>query len=529
MRRSLFFIALLVIFLFGSYASFKTGVTWDTEQEQRILVTNIKAARGLIKGDYSPYQTLIDYSDKYYGIGFHAPASVIQSLAYKSVARHFGLDNATAYLATKQWLAFDLFFVSALLFFLLSRRVTEDESFSMLAALGYLLWPYLLGQSFIDIKDPPFLFAWFLCFYLSATMAEGYCRTRQFDRVSVCLLAILTGWATSIRLPGVLLLLQYGIVFLVAWRRVPVHSSGEIRTLAKHLLLFSVVVTAFVYLAYPIFWLGPERIFSAFDYMRHHPLALLGHCTLTLGECMPAADLPATYLPAWLSVKLPLIVIAGFLALPFAFRKFPDRASIACVLEPAIYASTTILALLWLTGAMLYNEIRHILFLMPLFFFSGIHSLYFFSRKLTFALLAISVFIFSMDNFLSFPYQYIWFNEVARRFQLENYFETDYWGSSGPALARNFLNVHATGKPFDCAYIDGDLTVRQFIIWQTIGCVRDELPGPEAKKPLYIVGYTRTIEHGLHVLPSNCDELWRERLRLLSGKEIVLGRVVYCH
>lgn len=523
-RRFLFGMILAAIYLLGSYASLKTNVTWDTEQEQRDLVINVKAVKGLLKGDLTDYQTLLAYSDKYYGMGFDAPASVIQTLAYKSVAKYFGTDNATAYLTTKQWITFTLFFVSAVLFFLLSRLVTEDELFSMLATLGYLLWPYILGQSFLNVKDIPFLFGWFLGLYLSSLMAEKYCRTQRITRTSVCILAIITGWSMSIRMPGGLALIQYCFVFISAWRFVPQHAPNEIRMFGKHLLLFLLVTTIAVFLSSPVFWLGPQRIFDAIEYMRHHPLALLGHCTLTLGECMFAAALPATYLPAWLSIKLPLIVIAGYLALPFSFRKYSKNISSACILKPAIYTSITITVLLWATGAMLYNEIRHILFLMPLFFFAGIHSLYFLSKKLATALLIITIGLFSLDNVLAYPYQYIWFNEIARQFQVENYFETDYWGSSGRSLAKKFL-ASSADKPFNCAYIDGDLTGRLFLHWESIGCVHDEFPGPETQRPYFIVGYTRT---GVRQYPENCTELEREHLKLLGGKDIVLGRIVYC-
>lgn len=524
--RLLFGIAFFVIYLLGSYASLKTGYTWDTEQEQRVLIANVHAVNGLLRGDHTGYQTLVDFSDKYYGIGFDVPASVVQKLTYKPIAQYFAMDNTSAFFGVKQWLAFDLFFVSAVLFFLLSRRLVENEVFSMLATLGYLIWPYLLGQSFIDVKDVPFLFAWLWCTYISSSMAEWYCRTQNIRRASVCLLAIVTGWLITIRIAGGLVLLQYLFVCFAAWRLAPPPNKNEMRIFVPHLLVFIFISATFVYLSYPVFWLNPLRTFSAISSMSHHVAALFGYCTQTLGECLFAADLPVYYIPTWLSVKLPIIAIVGYLALPFTFQKCTEGISSTCILKPAIYASLAIPVFLWATGATLYNEIRHILFLMPLFYLVGVHSLYFLSRKLALTLLVLSVGFLSMDNFLASPYQYVWFNEVSRQFTVEKYFTTDYWGASGRNLSRKFLALSA-GKPFNCAYIDGDLVGRRFIHQESFGCVSTKFPGAEASRPYFLVYYTRE-GMGMQERPTNCTELGREKLSLFMGRDITLGRIIYC-
>ena len=49
-------------------------------------------------------------------------------------------------------------------------------------------------------------------------------------------------------------------------------------------------------------------------------------CTNTLGSCMHPKDLPSTYIPIWLSVKLPLFIIIGIILLPFTEKKiFVDK------------------------------------------------------------------------------------------------------------------------------------------------------------------------------------------------------------
>ena len=44
-------------------------------------------------------------------------------------------------------------------------------------------------------------------------------------------------------------------------------------------------------------------------------------CTTTFGECMKAQNLPSSYVPLWLLVKLPIIILLGFLILPLIDKK----------------------------------------------------------------------------------------------------------------------------------------------------------------------------------------------------------------
>ena len=85
-------------------------------------------------------------------------------------------------------------------------------------------------------------------------------------------------------------------------------------------LLVSVLMLfiLFTLLLYPPFWLNPLLFFSAINHMASY---FNDVCTNTLGSCMHPKDLPATYIPIWLSVKLPLFIIIGIFLVPFTERK----------------------------------------------------------------------------------------------------------------------------------------------------------------------------------------------------------------
>ena len=51
-------------------------------------------------------------------------------------------------------------------------------------------------------------------------------------------------------------------------------------------------------------------------------------CTLTLGKCMFSKNLEPVYIPIWLSVKLPVIILIGLILLPLTEKKiFINKSS----------------------------------------------------------------------------------------------------------------------------------------------------------------------------------------------------------
>jgi hypothetical protein len=524
LHRPLLIAALATIYLFGSYASLKAGLTWDEMSETIISILNFEAVKGLLHGDMTAYQQLQAFGDKYYGVGFHIPAQIILMLIGKPIAAHFGLADLDAYMLAKHWVVFSLFFCSGFLVRYLMRLFTGDEIFSSLAAVGYLLWPYMFGHAMINVKDVPFMFAWLLCTSYSFFMARRYEGGQPIGRLSVCLLAILTGWLISIRIAGVLISLQYMISLLFLWGYLRKNASPRPAFSLSNIPLFLVCLILFVYISYPVFWINPLQVFNAIARMSHSPTGDLG-CTRIYGLCVSAPP-PTFYIPAWLSVKLPVLVIAGYLILPLAFVKQAARETGGGMqfFKVALFTSLSIPLLLIVRHVSLYNEIRHILFLMPLFYCVGVASLYFVSRKAAVASLMASICIFSADQYLAFPYQYVWFNEVARQFKVEKYFETDYWGASGRGLANQLTIAAKRVGTVNCIYADPDSLIRPFMGKDYAGCLKWlYYLKPTDPRPYLTSSFSKTI------FAVNCPELHREKFRLFLGKgDITVGRVQYC-
>ena len=67
------------------------------------------------------------------------------------------------------------------------------------------------------------------------------------------------------------------------------------RFLLKIVLSLISIYTLFIFLQ-PSYWKNPLLILEAINFMSDH---LQTVCTITLGECMKAQNLPSTYLPIW--------------------------------------------------------------------------------------------------------------------------------------------------------------------------------------------------------------------------------------
>lgn len=521
----LFACILIVIYFLGSYAAFHTNYTWDTEQEQKILYANLDAVSGMIHGNRAGSRALLDSSDKYYGIGFHAPAYWIQRALHKPVAAVLRVDRYAAFLLTKQWLVFSTFFLSGGIVFLLSRMIIGDGMFARLVMLSYLLWPYLFGQSLVDVKDVPFLVAWLGCTWLSLVVANSMIKRRRIRLVSILCLAILSGWLISIRVTGILISIQYVVTLALVWRYredrgAPiVVAAGRI---ALPSLAFLIVLATFVFISYPVFWIDPLHAWHAVAFMSHHPTGLWIP-TLTLGKLVYGGGLPAFYIPAWLIVKLPSIVLVGICAAPFAAYRLDRRleAGSACTFNTLLLTSLGLPTLLVMTHVVLYNELRQVLFLMPLYFIVGILSLGILSRPIARAGLIMTIGLFAIDNLAAFPYQYIWFNEVARQFSPEKYFVTDYWGLSAKNLTAQLPHLYHGAMP-ECIFADSDIIYRGGV---AEGICLKNLDNAVAPSPRPFVAMSYTREGVISYLDNSCTVIGAENVRLFLANGDLLGTI----
>ena len=98
---------------------------------------------------------------------------------------------------------------------------------------------------------------------------------------------------------------------------------------------------------------------------------------------MKAQNLPASYLPIWFFFKTPIIILCGLILYFKIENKISKKPLEQIIIVSLILSISAILVLLILFNVNLYDEIRQVMFLMPLIFIVSLSLLHFFSKKIS--------------------------------------------------------------------------------------------------------------------------------------------------
>ena len=123
-------------------------------------------------------------------------------------------------------------------------------------------------------------------------------------------------------------------------------------------------------------------------------------CTVTLGECMKAQNLPSTYLPIWFFFKLPLVILFGIIMFPLVEKKIVNESFSSLVILALTFSIFFIILILIVFEVNLYDEIRQVMFLLPLIFLISLTIIYFYSKKIFKIFLSFSIFFLSQNIIL---------------------------------------------------------------------------------------------------------------------------------
>jgi hypothetical protein len=248
----------------------------------------------------------------------------------------------------------------------------------LLAAVLLAVTGAWYGGMFNHTKDIPFAAGMIWALYFLTRIQAELPRPRL---ASVLLFGVALGVSLGLRVGGLLFIL-YAAVALATWFalcRWPQRPSGAV-VLGEGVDVALRLVPGFL-LAYALmaaFWpwsvqdpLNPLRAlgdFSTFHYRIDTVLA---------GDVMKMYDVPGTYLPIYLAIKMPVIMLIGLvLAAGFAFadawrrrggRMGPGAKLTGAALAPSLTAFVAIFPVVYffLTEPPAYDGIRHFLFVVP--------------------------------------------------------------------------------------------------------------------------------------------------------------------
>ncbi len=402
-------------------------------------------------------QLLLDY----YASGF----SDKRALNFVNLYMYGGGFDMAAALAAKV-LPFDLFetrrlvgavvgIIGLIIVWRTARRLGGPLA-GLLALLLLATLPMYYGHMFINAKDAPFAVAMAGFLYSVVRAIEEYPRPTPS---TITIFGVTLGLTLGTRIMGGLAALYVApaLLLLVAhdWRHHGLHAArADLGHFLLRLLPGFVLCYAIMALVWP--WsvqepLNPLRAVGYFSHFFEKPWKEIYD-----GRAISVPDMPRTYLPTYLGLKLPELLlllssfgVVGCLIASFR-RQRPVRWRAALLLIVLAFVIPVCITIV--TRPAMYNGIRHFLFIFPpLCILGGLAGSYLLKwladRSSIAALAAAAVTAFGLaipvwEMVELHPYQYAHFNKLSGGVRAaDSRYMLDYWGLSFKQATDELLAV----------------------------------------------------------------------------------------
>ena len=333
--------------------------------------------------------------------------------------RLLGLDDSrSAYLA-RHLLTHLFFLLGGFFCSLLAYRMSHSPLLALFALLLFLLHPRLYGHSFVNSKDIPFL----VMFMVSLYLVHRAFRRDTLRAFLLCGAGV--GLLTNFRIMGVLLFAA--VLALRACDLFRASEDQERKRVRNTGFAFAAAGAITFYATSPWLWRNPFEFVMALAMLSRYPRL---DVSLFQGQVVGWPDIPPHYIPVWVAVTTPPVVLllslAGAASLVRSLWLRPRDAlrntdlRFVCLLAACL--ALTVLAVVVL-GSNIYNAWRHVYFLYaPLCLLAVLGLRWLASlcappllRKGVYALAAAGVAVAAVEAVSIHPYQALYFNFLVDR------------------------------------------------------------------------------------------------------------------
>lgn len=441
------FFLFLIYFFIGIFLFRDYGVSWDEIDHYN---------HGLINFSYvyrcmpEPVKNFLDkhmeldkktenvtplkqYINKDYGS--HELFIFIISKTIKSLA---GLKDIYYDFKIRHAINFIICFLGSIFFYLAVRNIYSSK-IALLSTLLYIIFPRYFAEQFYNPTDLVLLSAYSLNLYVLSKLFIN-------NTISnVIFFSFTTSIAICIRIVGLNLFFSYiGVLFLLLFLK-----NISLKLFTRNFIFYFIFTFLFTYCMYPSLWEDPFK--SVIEIFRNMSHFRWGGTFLFLGELVRSTRAPIYYLPVWISLTLPPIILFSFIAGSLLFiskfikvRKCYFLINNLLPLYSLVIIIGSYLAIVIL-HSVLYDGWRHFYFIYPpimiivsYFINNCINTTTKFIKYLYFIFYAISC-IYCI-NFLciSHPVQNVYFNFLLPP-QWKDKMDTDYWGLSNQSALEFIL------------------------------------------------------------------------------------------
>ncbi len=314
-------------------------------------------------------------------------------------------------------------------------RMFRGWDAALLAAWFLFLSPRFFGESMNNPKDVPFALGMLTGAYYICRFVRAFPKPTWRDVLG---LTLSIAFAISIRVGGLLLIPFLGVAVLLQyfweWKKQYAMGSKEV----KQLIVRCAIASIGGYLLGLVFW--PYALQDPLN----NPLTALGEMSkfstnirmLFAGKNIVSEQVPWNYIPQWLFITTPVIILLGIVLSPYLFvskeYKFPQLAFLFFVaLFPLFY--------IIYKKSPLYDGWRHLFFIYPpLIIIAALTFITFIGKMKNnvgkysiVGLLVIGLLLPARWSIANHPNEIVYFNELQGGIKgAYGYYETDYYMNS---------------------------------------------------------------------------------------------------
>jgi hypothetical protein len=361
------------------------------------------------------------YEQKIYGVVYEAPASFLEII--------FKIDDKSNQFLLRHYLNFIIFFISTIFFFRILSFRFHNTGLALLGTFFLILSPRIFANSFYNNKDLVFLSFFIIAsFYAIKFIKKQNLKNGIFFAVSSAL-------AIDVRILGIAIPVTVFSINLIK----NLYEKKFKQNLNINILSFIFVICS-VIIFWPYLWASPIKNFIfAFNGMANFEIDTFN---LFFEEYINAKNVGWNFIPTWIFITTPILYLIFFLvglillikkSINF-FRFTYDQFYIDLFFLVTLFGP---LIAVIIFNSTLYNGWRQLYFIYPSIIFISIISLDFLNTYKNFQFkkiiyTSIILYLFTIVNWMTqnHPFQYVYFNSLIDKKELNKKFDLDYWGLS---------------------------------------------------------------------------------------------------
>src|SRR3990172_4698710 len=325
--------------------------------------------------------------------------------------------------------------------------VLAGREWSWLGVIVMAMLPRYWGHSFFNPKDIPYATMFTLGTFAGALLVGRYLNAERgeirlgMNRITgySLLYGVLVGLVTGTRIAGSFLLAFVGLAHLASW----LGKKKGLRELLPYWSLYGVIGAAWfltVFALHPASWSNPFRwLYDAFLYLSSYEY--WDGLNLFKGYLLYGQDVPWYYLPVWIGITTPVLILALFVVGAFLllFRYFRLTAEQQACAWLVLLQMGFLPGVAVLRNSVIYNGLRQFLFILPgIAVLATVAIIWLLERirRERFRWLALAILGFLalptvVDMVVLHPYEHVYFNRAFGGLKgAYGRFDTDYWGLS---------------------------------------------------------------------------------------------------